>query len=1097
MLSVPQPRQYYCKDFGQSSLLFAYRGFCYSVTSELVPWTQAVNYCQQHFHNVSHQQASLLIFDEENSNDEFQYIKQIFMSYNQSATKLSASIGFSYQNNTWIWLDGRKVDFRETPPSIYATKNSIFPYEQLMCGIIELRRLPNETKFGLMQQECLTPERVFCKLEVDYCFENDKCGLNGVCSNEDGEFRCECAFLYDGVYCDEYSSEAIQVIIASLFVGLACIVIAVCKKAQQIQNKTFIMKHYEQNDVAARDHLLNLNDNKSLNKFKQIGSICFQKFPKWIHHSSLSTSSLQDSCSKPSLPPSIPHLNHLKQSCHRSNRHRTKTKTSNGLLTFVQSFLTVAVAGVAIVYICVRRTSSIYDYDQQYSKQQHNHSLLKLKDSIGLKSSNDENRTVITPIIMKKSYICRLIGSNYVNQNVFMLPFSALLTFILFLLYQTIQQASSVSIHHHHHQYRWFFQRLKFPIILNPFQKTDRFHTVILFGVISNQIINLLIEVLLKPQTDIRLGILFDLIRRLGLVILCGARYFPILISLNVHCLTSTFLTSLFITFDLGLSVYCEAHCIQSLNDHLSSTISMIHSSSRVQLDIARIHYVLAKCLPHYVALAHIMARFYTLTLKHFLYLCKGNERWSHNYKKSTINTNTMYNTISKEFDNDWYYTKSLMKHGSMPNYYLYTSQLQTQSKTFKEILHKFYKPRPYFRYSLLVLFTYTVSFLVLYYLTCLLIFSSTFTLRLLMTVTGNILMKLIQLSPITINIQTANFEKLTFTNEIFISAFISAFIYIIQLLLGLKQYQLHMLKYYRGAYDKQYHLDNSSSVLAKSFHYSGYQVGYLAYGFVIINYIVFIICLFLRLLFIHPLLIKFVVKFIAPLFILYALKHVIIYCLTRYFFSHLLKSTATTTTTVEDNTQQSSIYCTPDLVTHQEHQQYLFSLENRHAYFLFVYFNFFFDCFLGIISCIIRLFKSTIAVILYMPRLDYSIFGRTLEQYDVGYTSYISYIYVESIHTHPILISFTQIVYMNILKQRLEKITEYDRKKQRIKFKWLIAYTLLKNLSLITTRKQSRKQRQLLISSSLNRTIIDSTTNSGEKQHIIMEPFNSRTGDV
>ncbi|CAF1311229.1 unnamed protein product [Didymodactylos carnosus] len=745
----------YCKDFGQSLLLFAYRGFCYSVTSELIPWAKADNYCQQHFRNVSNRQASLLVFDEDDSDSEFQYIKQIFMSYNQSATKLSASIGFSYRNNTWLWLDGRKVDFSETPPSIYAAKNSIFPYEQLMCGLIEFLRLPNETKFGLMQQECLTPERVFCKLEVDYCFENDKCGLNGVCSNEDGAFRCECAFLYDGAYCDQYSSEAIQVIIASILIGLACIVIAVCKKIQNGQNKSLPVDHYERTDTtAAHDHLLNLDHNKSLNKFKQIGSLCFQKFPDWIHHTPSTSSSSYDSCSKPPLPPPILRGNHEKH--RRSNRHRTKTKTSDGLLTFVQSFLTVTVAGVAIVYICVRRTSSIYDYDSQTSKHHHNASISKLKDYIGLKSTNDENRTVAISNSLKKSYLCRLIGSNYVNQNVFMLPFSALLTFILFLLYQTSQQSSSPV--KHHHRYRWFFQRLKFPIILNPFQKSDRFHTVILFGVISNQIINLLIEVLLKPSADVRMGILFDLIRRLGLVILCGARYFPILIGLNVHCLTSTFLTSLFITFDLALSVYCEAHCIQSVSDHLTSTVSMINSSSRIQLDIARIHYVLAKCLPHYVALAHIMARFYTLTLKHFLYLCKGNERWSHNYSKSTINTNTtntIYNTISKEFDNDWYYTKSLMKHGSTPNYYLYTSQPQTHSKTFKQFLHKIYKPRPYFRYSLLVLFTYTVSFLVLYYLTCLLIFSSTFTLRLLMTVTGNILMKLIQISPITINIKT------------------------------------------------------------------------------------------------------------------------------------------------------------------------------------------------------------------------------------------------------------------------------------------------------------------------------------------------------
>jgi len=147
--------------------------------------------------------------------------------------------------------------------------------------------------------------------------------------------------------------------------------------------------------------------------------------------------------------------------------------------------------------------------------------------------------------------------------------------------------------------------------------------------------------------------------------------------------------------------------------------------------------------------------------------------------------------------------------------------------------------------------------------------------------------------------------------------------------------------------------------------------------------------------------------------------------------------------------------------------ESHLFTLENRHAYFLFVYFNFFFDCFLGIFSCILRLFKSSIALVLYMPRLDYSIFGRSLEGIDNGYTAYTSYIYVEAMHTHPILITFTQIIYMNILdKRRREKqfllidekqiLEQYRRKSLR--FRWSLLITLMNNLSLIPTRRHHRK---------------------------------------
>jgi hypothetical protein len=74
---------------------------------------------------------------------------------------------------------------------------------------------------------------------------------------------------------------------------------------------------------------------------------------------------------------------------------------------------------------------------------------------------------------------------------------------------------------------------------------------------------------------------------------------------------------------------------------------------------------------------------------------------------------------------------------------------------------------------------------------------------------------------------------------------------------------------------------------------------------------------------------------------------------------------------------------------------------------------------------------------------------------------------YVEAMHTHPILITFTQIIYMNILdKRRREKhfllidekqILEQNRRKS-IRFRWFLLITLMNNISLIPTRRHLRK---------------------------------------
>ena len=57
-----------------------------------------------------------------------------------------------------------------------------------------------------------------------------------------------------------------------------------------------------------------------------------------------------------------------------------------------------------------------------------------------------------------------------------------------------------------------------------------------------------------------------------------------------------------------------------------------------------------------------------------------------------------------------------------------------------------------------------------------------------------------------------------------------------------------------------------------------------------------------------------------------------------------------------------------------------ILALDNFRAFNVFLYFNFFFDCFMGILSAITRLLKAIVFSILMMPRIAYSFFGRHLE---------------------------------------------------------------------------------------------------------------------
>ena len=150
-------------------------------------------------------------------------------------------------------------------------------------------------------------------------------------------------------------------------------------------------------------------------------------------------------------------------------------------------------------------------------------------------------------------------------------------------------------------------------------------------------------------------------------------------------------------------------------------------------------------------------------------------------------------------------------------------------------------------------------------------------------------------------------------------------------------------------------------------------------------------------------------------------------------------------------------------------------ALKNLRLFFVFAYFNFFFDCFLGIVSCGLRVSKASIAALVFLPRLDYCIFGRALEKVDSGFISYVSFIHMECLHTHPVLVYYCALVNERIDKrhQHIQSIKREQRhafqRRQRAVFRWSLAYTLIRNVQLVPMRKHQILPLQLPSAESLN----------------------------
>jgi hypothetical protein len=168
--------------------------------------------------------------------------------------------------------------------------------------------------------------------------------------------------------------------------------------------------------------------------------------------------------------------------------------------------------------------------------------------------------------------------------------------------------------------------------------------------------------------------------------------------------------------------------------------------------------------------------------------------------------------------------------------------------------------------------------------------------------------------------------------------------------------------------------------------------------------------------------------KVILPIVTIFLFKRIIIWYLSRFF------------------------------LTNKSHRMMI--LKNHRMYYLLNHFNFFFDCFLGSFVCIVRMVKSAIAAIFFMPRLDYSIFGRFLEHTDMGFISYVTFIHMEVNQTHPIKLAFCELLeeslYLNDEDEELEtKASKYVPRNLQARNRWFVAYTLIMNPFLKKKRKR------------------------------------------
>ncbi|XP_060605143.1 uncharacterized protein LOC132757773 [Ruditapes philippinarum] len=272
----------------------------------------------------------------------------------------------------------------------------------------------------------------------------------------------------------------------------------------------------------------------------------------------------------------------------------------------------------------------------------------------------------------------------------------------------------------------------------------------------------------------------------------------------------------------------------------------------------------------------------------------------------------------------------------------------------------------------------------------------------------------------------------------------------------------LHMLSSYRTNLFDLYKGDNThiphrstrsnTSLLVGSMRYAGYQVAYIGWGLVL--------------------------HFIILLIIAVALCTIITMIIYGYYQWML---------TVLFNAWPAAVMTIIIMLTQTLLSKFAFlqgrgeflAIDNRRVLFSFTFFMFFYNIFVGFLSCLLRIVKSIVIGAIFLPRLDNSALPRRFQMFDPGFANYCGFIHVECAHTHPVLVMFLRILlHINEDKNSSEssdsnhtavemngkgKSSKAKPVNARARARWFLIYTLHNNPTIRVYRKSYMQYMRML----------------------------------
>ncbi|XP_021056717.1 stimulated by retinoic acid gene 6 protein-like isoform X1 [Mus pahari] len=257
--------------------------------------------------------------------------------------------------------------------------------------------------------------------------------------------------------------------------------------------------------------------------------------------------------------------------------------------------------------------------------------------------------------------------------------------------------------------------------------------------------------------------------------------------------------------------------------------------------------------------------------------------------------------------------------------------------------------------------------------------------------------------------------------------------------------YRKHMKRLWAG--DKhflpqKFHSPSSAASVVAIARYSGWQIAYILWGYLIIH----------------------VVQSLCGVMLMYGLVLPIIHHrgleMLQGFGLGVLTLSIVVGLIILQVWIAGTFFLQPKLGTADKQKP--LALNNRRAFHNFNYFLFFYNVLLGLGACLSRLLISCLLGTWLIARIDRTIMQSGYEGADMGFSAWIGMLFVDHYHTNPVLVSFCHILITSHKDRKLQKTVKYwclsqsagPRFSARARTRWFLLQTLINNPRLVMLRK-------------------------------------------